>query len=174
MTTCYIYGLRAKDSTELFYVGSTKFLPDDRLKAHLYEVEAGTHKNRHFANKVRKIGLKNVVVDILEEVTEVERWHKEQERIANLVACGVKLTNRIHNGVNFEISDAVHEYDNYVLTKEKFLLGVKLSQKPPPMAERKENQGILDAMHGILRDTLDHMLKKYPKEVEELLNGPDS
>lgn len=170
MDTCYIYGLRAKNSTELFYVGSTKFLPDDRLKAHLYEVETGTHKNKHFANKVKKIGLSNVVVDILEEVTEVDRWRKEQERIANLVRSGVKLTNRIHNGVNFEISDAVAEYENYTLTKEKFLLGVKLSQESPPLAEYPRNQGILNALHGVLCDTVNHMLKKYPKEVEELLN----
>ena len=92
-----IYGIRAKDSDVYFYVGSTKFSPDKRLKNHLQYIKGGLNKNRHFTNKVNQVGFDNLIIETLVECGESERWALEDKWIDKLRIEGHPLTNLAMN-----------------------------------------------------------------------------
>lgn len=109
----YIYGLKEKDADTYFYVGSTKFQPEKRLKSHIYNIKHKLHLNKHFMNKVKKIGFDNVFLDVLQTTTKERRWMVEKQWIELLVKKGHQLVNRIHNGINYQIKNdkfAENEY----------------------------------------------------------------
>lgn len=95
--TGYIYGLRQKGADKFFYVGCSKYPPASRLSAHIADVMNGRHLNKHFANKVKKIGVGDVEFVTLEKTDEHRRFRAEIKWIDKLKSEGHKLVNRIHN-----------------------------------------------------------------------------
>lgn len=102
----FVYGIRAKDSSEYFYVGSTKTTIKRRFKQHLMDVRRGNHCNPHFSNKAKKLGIENVTIDVLEECAEHLRFERELWWIEHLTSQGVKLTNLVHNGMTYAFAKA--------------------------------------------------------------------
>lgn len=82
--TCYIYGLRSKDATEFFYVGSTKRELGWRLGKHKNHCVSGLHRNPEFTRVVKEIGVDNIVIDLIEEVNQDERFQRERYWINTL------------------------------------------------------------------------------------------
>lgn len=76
-TTCYIYGLRAKESTDYFYVGSTKRDLAWRLGKHANHIASGLHRNQRFTEIFNSIGAEHIVIELLEEVEQGQRFIRE-------------------------------------------------------------------------------------------------
>lgn len=158
----YVYGLREREFAQYFYVGSTKFEVEYRVSQHLYEVEHGTHANAHFLNKVNRIGLSNVVFDILDEVNEEMRYICESDWIDKLLNDGHPLVNWCYNPDRFTrvITEADDPY-----TPQKLLLGyLTVLDSQPSKAQDSRDQWLLNDLHKIIEDTIRHMLKEYPDE----------
>lgn len=142
-----VYGLRAADASSYFYVGCTVLDPQQRLAAHLYAVASGTHSNRHFSHKVKKIGAKNVVCDVLEVTSLGERWDAERRWIERLKQQEGGLVNRIHNDIGVVQAPATKEQYEWV---KRFIV----SPPPPVKAPHPALQEPLDALLGHLHETL--------------------
>lgn len=84
MNTCYIYGLRAKDATEFFYVGSTKRDLQWRLDKHKNHCASGLHRNPEFNRVVKEIGIDNLTIELIEEVDQDQRFQRESHWIRTL------------------------------------------------------------------------------------------
>lgn len=95
---CFIYGLRAKDATRYFYVGSTKHSVSHRWGKH--QEQLVKNRNLHFVRTVQSIGVANVVVDILEEVSADLRFEREAFWIQTLPS----LTNIVKNPARLRLS----------------------------------------------------------------------
>lgn len=113
-----IYGLRAIDSGLYFYVGSTEKSPLVRLSTHLRDVVNGRHKNKHFVNKVKKLGFDNIACDVLALTDKVNRWDVEKYWIVNLIESGHKLVNRIHNDIQYKITNGKLSREEYEQLKQ--------------------------------------------------------
>lgn len=161
----YVYGLRHKDSDVYFYVGCSRYDPQSRFDAHIYQVKTGTHSNAHFVNTVKKFGAENVTFDILEEMEAVRRFDVERQWIDKLKADGHKLVNRIHNGLEFH----QHSYRTYQLSHDRWLKALDMVSSPPPRARRKDLQELSDMTHAILCDLVKiaYELEIYPFLREE-------
>lgn len=122
----FVYGLFAPDRDVPFYVGSTKYDPAARLKAHLQDVECGRHVNTQLARVVRAEGIDNIRLEILETVPIERRWHVERDWIHRFLAQGIELTNRVFNGLNYEIADQCFEYGERTLVLTDIQYGVGL------------------------------------------------
>lgn len=88
MDTCYIYGLRARDAADFFYVGSTKRDLDWRLGKHRNHVNSGLHRNPEFTRVAQSIGPDNIVIELIEEVPQGQRFQRESywiNKLPNLV-----------------------------------------------------------------------------------------
>lgn len=82
--TCFIYGLRANDSEHFFYVGSTKRDLEWRLGKHKNHVISGLHRNPEFTRRAKEIGLDNIVIQLIEEVDQDQRFQRESYWINTL------------------------------------------------------------------------------------------
>lgn len=91
--TCYIYGLRANDSDQFFYVGSTKRDLQWRLGKHKNHVISGLHRNPEFTRRAKEIGLDNIVIQLIEEVDQDQRFQRESYWINTLP----NLVNMVKN-----------------------------------------------------------------------------
>lgn len=111
----YVYGLRAKDSAEYFYIGSTKHSLEHRFKQHLDMIRLGRNNNRHLVNKVNKIGVGNIIIEPIHTCGEVERFDVEYQTIHEYLANGAKLTNVKLSASDFEIARIRQEYDEFEL-----------------------------------------------------------
>ncbi len=110
--TSIIYGLRAVDSAEYFYVGRTRFDKDKRLAVHLAYARAGKTSNKHLERKLLKVGLDRVVSDVIETVPrelESEREYFWINTLPNL--CNLKLAEL--PGSYREYSDKVRDPDYF-------------------------------------------------------------
>lgn len=155
----YVYGLRHKDSDRYFYVGCSKYSPEHRFNAHLYQVRTGAHSNAHFTNTVKKLGAENIVCDTLEQTTEVDRFEAERRWIDKLKAEGHRLVNRIHNDVDHQFDS----YRTYQLPYERWLQMLDIVSKPPPKKAPKF-QKFANELHATLCDLVNVAceLKLYP------------
>lgn len=88
-----IYGLREKGASDYFYVGSTKRKPAIRLRQHLKSAQDRSMVNRHLQNKILKIGIPNVEIEVLEVATPADRFECEYRWITKLREQGARLTN---------------------------------------------------------------------------------
>ena len=95
-----IYGIRKIGNEHPFYIGCTIHDINARFKQHIYSVSALQHPNKHFQNKVKKIGIDNVEVYVIESVKSGKQFDREEYWIAKYLGDGVKLTNIIHNTIN--------------------------------------------------------------------------
>jgi predicted GIY-YIG superfamily endonuclease len=94
--TAYIYGLRDKKSKLYFYIGSTRKTPKARLGQHISKAKTYQHTDRFIAAAL-KIGFDNIVVDVIETVTEAIRFIREYEYVNWYRALGHPLTNIIYS-----------------------------------------------------------------------------
>lgn len=78
---CYIYGLRAQDSDKFFYVGSTKRSLEWRLGKHRNHIVSGLHRNPEFTRVAKEIGVDNIVIGLIEEVEQDQRFQRERHWI---------------------------------------------------------------------------------------------
>lgn len=92
-----VYGLRAKDSSDYFYIGCTKRPLSVRFQQHIRDIKARRHLNNHLIHKANKIGLDNIIADVLEETTDADKFEREQYWIDKHIKDGVKLTNIVLN-----------------------------------------------------------------------------
>lgn len=157
----FIYGLRAKGDDRYFYVGSTKLEIERRLSQHLHEVMNGTHMNPYFLNKAKKIGVDNIVSEVLEEVDEALRFTKETDWIQGLFDANHPLVNFCHNPDRYHRvrTEAIDPY-----TPQKLLMGYLELDNPAPVARDPRNQRIMNGLRQVVSDTIKHMLNKYPDE----------
>lgn len=81
---CHIYGLRAKDSTQFFYVGSTKRDLQWRLGKHINHINSGLHRNPEFTRRAQEIGVDNIAIELIEEVDQDQRFQREAHWINTL------------------------------------------------------------------------------------------
>ncbi len=155
----FVYGLRRNDSDLYFYVGCSKYPPTDRLAAHVYAVNNGTHSNAHFANTVKKYGADNIVCDTLEVTTAANRFEAERRWIDKLKAEGHRLVNRIHNDVEHRFET----YRTYQLPYERWLQLLDIVSKPPPR-KKARYQPLANELHALLCDLVAtaYELKLYP------------
>lgn len=169
-----IYGLRVTGSDRYFYVGCTGIAVQERWKQHQEYIRAGLNRNRHFVNKVKKVGADNVVVDVLEEVAtglhEREKWWIEY-----LVANGHKLTNLVHNGYEQPIwHGASQKYSlraNWKWAQSWFAdyeSGVVLHP------EKVEEHSLVLMAQGALADIIRQVLAAPEAEREQLIDKLDN
>ena len=91
--TCYIYGLKAKDATGYFYVGSTKRDLAWRLGKHKNHCASGLHRNAEFTRVAQEIGLDNITIELIEEIPQDQRFQRESHWIRTLP----NLVNAVKN-----------------------------------------------------------------------------
>lgn len=148
-----VYGLRESGTDRYFYVGCTKHDPEYRKQAHIAQVLSGWHSNRHFANKVKKIGPGNVVCDIL-EVTELGgQWGAEKRWIDQLKREGHRLVNRIHNDIGYDVLGMASP-----TTKAKYEWAKRFISSPPPKIKGP----------APINSQLQSLLNQYHKTIAEL------
>ncbi len=140
----WIYGLRARNSTQYFYVGCTRESVIERFEQHLYDVKHGFHKNKHFVNKVRKIGFDNIAYDILETVNLSNQFQAERQWIKKLISEGHKLVNRIHNEIHYSL------VTERKLTREEYWMWCKFVELPPP----SYSSPFLNELSPLIHETL--------------------
>jgi len=144
-----IYGLRAKDSDQYFYIGSTRHTANRRLSGHLSAIRHGTKRNRHFVNKANKVGLDNIVVDVLEETTREQQFEREKWWIQDMLAQGVNLVNRVYVDIH-----PPHKEEQPPLTEEKWLQALQFyvdyKQGRKGHAKNPEDEGIYQALSSAL------------------------
>lgn len=99
---CFIYGLRAKDSSRYFYVGSTKLGVAERWDGHRRGL--ASNRNQHFVRTVQAIGVDNVVAVALEKVPASRRFERESHWINSLPG----LTNLVKNPTALALGPTVY------------------------------------------------------------------
>lgn len=166
-TTAFIYGIKVKGQDDYFYIGSTKNDPKKRLIAHLHEVRAGTHSNSHFANKVKKHGADNILLDVLHEVPESERWELERRLI---IATGENLVNRVYKEFDprkFMIDKQQDYLDKYEIdwdNPDVFWNRYEIAMKPKRKAYKQSDQWLHDLLHNEIQALFDCMLNDRADE----------
>jgi len=158
--TCCVYGIRAKNEAVYFYVGSTRHSVTRRFKAHLQDAKTKKHCNKHFQNKVRLLGLGNVVVDTLESVSTQHRFEAEYSWINKLLREGHPLTNH-------RLSPWPHEVPE--LTPAKFARQIFEALLAPEICEIPENQALYSACRQVARKTVLSLLKDNKVEILHFL-----
>lgn len=98
-----VYGLRDKKKKEYFYIGCTRKSVHTRLSEHLAMIRTGYKKNRHFVNKVNKIGVSNIVADVIEVTSNGMQFEREEYWIKYFLGIGYKLVNIVHNTISPDI-----------------------------------------------------------------------
>ena len=166
MAKAYIYILKDDAGNAPFYVGSTLY-PEKRKQDHLTAVRLGNNSNKHFCNKVRKVGLDSVVLEVIEETDDVSRWDRESAWIQHYVDAGISLTNRYHNGFEYEvICDKRDEYDSTELTPEKWMIAESIREN-----RSQTDDGIVQALEDAIVAIMETIERKYPSEIAALLGN---
>lgn len=116
---CRVYGIRAVDQADYFYIGSTKKTVEERLKEHVSGLK--WNKNLHFVRKVRKIGVERLVIEAVEFVTPENRFEREYAWIRDLTHRGVKLTNIVTDAHTYIASRRQDDHEERI-TERSFLI----------------------------------------------------
>ena len=88
----YVYGLRAKDSDQYFYIGSTT-RPD--FSCRLFGHFRPDNRNKQIKYKLEAIGRENVVIELIEQTATKERFKREYALIAEYKTKGHPLLNMV-------------------------------------------------------------------------------
>lgn len=169
----YIYGLRPKDCDQYFYIGSTKFSPEQRWSSHISYVKHGLNKNRHFVNKLNQIGIDNVVVDTLAECSKEERFELEYSMVQDYLNHGHKLTNIIHT---FEQSKAYwntlimeqDEYIEYVMRPDVFIKNYNNFLNGNHKACNPSDQSLVDMLYEMTKILSDKLESINPNWLSDM------
>lgn len=162
-----VYGLRAKGSDQYFYIGCTGKTAEERWNDHRHYM--AYNSNRHFVNKVNKIGAGNVVVDTLEVTPVGQQFVREEWWIKHLTASGTKLTNLVHNGFEMEWKREARKYSlkanwEWALRWYKdYQAGFVLK------ASRPEHSDSVDAAQSVLAEVMRHILSAPAEEQQALI-----
>lgn len=161
MSKAIIYGLRSKSSKLYFYIGSTKFSKSYRLDQHINDIKKNRNNNHHFCNKALKIGLQNIVSDVLVTCSESNRWQTEDNWINYFLALGHPLTNHYHNSEFVSVSKVKSPYENYEVTLEHFegmLRALSGGFKP-------NGDEVHDGLLKVLVSLSEHLLNNHPDKL---------
>lgn len=160
-----IYGIRAKNSDLYFYVGSTKYSAEHRLKQHLDYIRLGHNKNRHFVNKINLVGIENLALDTLEECNELSRWEIEYRWINQLLAGGHPLTNIKLNDEYSNLVEQRLDYDNYPITLEHIETMYAIYNGEISYSGDK----LVDALYDLVKKLATHIIDNHPEFLEQTI-----
>ena len=162
MNHAIVYGLRESKSKFYFYVGSTKKNKAHRLQAHLQDSINRRHPNRHLQNKINKVGVKNVVIDVLVTCDEISRWEIESRWIKYFNSLGHPLVNIMHNDDHVR---GFHTVAENVVDVEIDLTHIELVVRVLEGAYQPTGDSLHDMILQCLTDTCIHILHKHPQEL---------
>jgi len=175
MTTCYIYGLRAKDSTTYFYVGSTKRNLDWRLGKHKNHVTSGLHRNPEFTRVVQEIGIDNLVIELLEECAQDQRFQRESYWINKLPDLVNVVRNpdgeRRESGVATVLIDWSDEDDTVVRAKTNLSTNIRPAERFCWNEQRSQAAVLLAS--GATRDEAAEQVQVHRQTIFNWLHHPD-
>lgn len=143
----YVYVLKAPGSSQPFYVGSTKYTLDTRLKQHLGNIRSGRNKNLRFVRKAEQIGLDRIIIEAVHECESHDQFTLEYQTIAAMLDKGIPLTNLVISGDTYgtKVRGAVDEY----WSADYLLEHIDSLTDTPPQAEFPNLQPLADALHAI-------------------------
>jgi len=159
-----IYGIRAKDSKQYFYVGSTKFSAEYRLQQHLDYIRADKNHNRHFVSKIKQVGIENLIIETLEVCNDTNRWQIEDNWIKKLKAEGHKLTNLKLNE-DWQAMEEALDYDNYPIRLDHI-------ESIYAVAEGKcsyNGDWLHDTLLDVIKDLAKHLVENHNDLLQETL-----
>lgn len=170
-----IYGVRAIDRKEPFYIGSTRCGLERRWTNHRSEVLAGTHKNPHFASTCKKIGFDNLICERIETVPEDAQFYREYEVINEYLARGVRLTN-IRLNVGSERMSLAEYYAVYYTQPHIFQENIltwlhDLKANKPHIAQNPAQQGLSDKMRYVLELLVESLVTKHASGFCAMMRG---
>lgn len=165
-TTAYIYGLRAADTDQYFYIGSSRQPPAKRFNDHLSLARNGKHYNRHLMHKMRKVGLDAIALDTIATCTRSEQFELEHQIINDHLQRGHPLTNiRL---IPHEAKTAATTPPHY-FTPEHLLLGLRYAEQPAT-ALNPHNQELMDLWSQLIRMQFAELQQRFGGRLREKLN----
>lgn len=99
----YIYSLSDKNGVR--YIGQTSNI-SKRYKEHLYESNLKRYKSNHLYNWINSVN-KEVTIDLIDEISTIDRDYWEQWYITLFKSWGFKLVNGTSGGFSFKITPDV-------------------------------------------------------------------
>jgi hypothetical protein len=166
----YVYGLRAADSADYFYVGSTKKTPAVRLKEHLAPARLGCNRNLYFVRTVRRVGPENVVADTLQRVCPGEQFVREYEWVARFLNAGARLTNIVTDARTYVSSREQEDYCEEVIEPGRLLAGLASLFDDVPTPNPRD-QALADKFRDVALVYLRHLLTHYREPFLAYLAG---
>lgn len=174
-TTCYIYGLRAKDSRDYFYVGSTKRDLDWRLDKHKNHIASGLHRNAEFTRVAQQIGLDNLAIELIETVNQDQRFQREAYWINTLP----NLVNAVRNpdgerresGVAIALIDWSDEDDTVLRAKTNLSTNIRPAERFCWNEQRSQAAVLLAS--GATRDEAADEVQVHRQTIFNWLKHPD-
>lgn len=164
---CYIYGLRPKDSSDYFYVGSTKRTVKIRLRQHLDSAKRKRSVNKHLEAKIVKIGLENIACDVLEETSSDQRSVCEYSWITKLRAQGLKLANiQLSEAEARDRCRKESEWQKYLesIFRPDYVLQQLAKLEEPVVAENPRYQSLAMKLHDFAVMAFRTLIDKHKDE----------
>lgn len=157
-----LYGFFADGEDVPFYIGSTRHSIRKRAAHHIALVQSNTHSNRHFLNKMRKLGIENVTCIELARICFSDQFNAERVLIKWSLGRGVKLTNKIHNGIDFDVCERAYEYQNADLTADQidYLLS-------PAFSDGLKAGGFAAVLGSEIISVVKRMVSDYPDQTRD-------
>lgn len=160
-----IYGIYKVGSDVPFYIGSTRYDKERRFYNHISLVKNEAHQNKHFSNKVKKIGIDNVEVRLIHSVENAQQFFAEKELIEWALDCDIKLTNRIYNGISWDIDDSRMEYEEHPGMTPDMIEHLSKIKGPPNIWWNKANHNVATLLWDSILLMASKMLENYEREV---------
>jgi hypothetical protein len=159
-----IYGIRAKGAADPFYVGSSKQSAQTRFYGHLREIRNNKHKNPHFANKAKKIGLENIEVYEIERVTRESQFVREHEIINEYLVQGIYLTN-------IRLAPHPPNPQKDYCSPQIIARNIFLTLLAPEKCEDEQNQALYSKLRHLGLKCVNELLFRHRAELLQLLAG---
>lgn len=169
MAIARVYGIRSKNTTDYFYIGSTKHSLEIRLKGHIDAIKRGNNKNRHFTNKVKRVGIENLVIELIEECAEEIRFIREYEIIGEYLRRGISLTNKVVSARDFELHRANEEWDNFQLTPFHVVSIVSALESGVPKNGDKLHDAFAGLVEVLAQRIMDVYLEEFKQNIPEIM-----
>jgi hypothetical protein len=143
----YVYVLKAPGSPEPFYVGSTRYTLESRLKQHLGDIRSGRNKNRRFVRKAEQIGLDRIVIEAVHECEPHEQFILEYQTITAMLDKSIPLTNLVISGETYgtKVRGAVDEY----WSADYLIEHIDSLGTEPPTAFAPRFQPLANQLHAV-------------------------
>lgn len=159
-----VYGIRAKGATDPFYVGSSRQSAQTRFYSHLREIRNNKHKNLHFANKAKKIGLESLEVYEIEQVTRESQFVREHKIINEYLSQGIYLTN-------IRLTPHPPNPEKDYCDPQIIARNIFLTLLAPAKCENEENQELYSKLRQVGLKCVNELLFRHRAELLQLLAG---